>query len=81
MEKETVLEILQSLFQLQSAQVDIRAMEMETVLLHGNQLSVTQDLLAMDQEAASQPLFQLYQLAQMDMSQMDKETVFQQLNH
>lgn len=54
-------------------------MEMETVLYHLNQSFVTLDLLAMDQEVASQLLFQLLQHAQVDISQTDKEIVFQML--
>ena len=80
MDKETVLVILQFQFHLQSAQVDIKVMEMETVLFHMSQSYVTLDLLVMDQEVAFQLLFQLQLHAQVDISQTDKEIVFQMFN-
>jgi hypothetical protein len=79
MDKEIALEILQFQFHLQFAQVDTKAMETETVLSHLNQSFVTLDLLAMDQEVASQLLYQPLQHAQVDISPMDKEIVFQTL--
>jgi len=79
MDKETVSVILQSLFQLQFAQVDIKVMETETVSSHLNQSFAILDMLAMDQEVASQLLSQLLHNAQVDISQMDKEIVFQTL--
>jgi len=77
MEMESALEILPFLFLLQYVQVDTKVTEMETVLSHLSQLCVTLDLLVTDKEAAFQQLFQHHQLAQVDISQMDKETVFQ----
>ena len=79
MDKEIVLEILQFQFQPQFAQVGTKVMEMETVLSHMNQSFVTLDLLAMDQEVVSLLLFLLLQHAQVDISQTDKEIVFQML--
>lgn len=77
MEMVTVLGRLQSQFLHQYAQVDTKVMETETVLPHLNQLYVTLDLLVMDLEAVFQLLFQLLLLAQVNISLMDKETVFQ----
>jgi len=54
-------------------------METETVLSHLSQSFAILDMLAMDQEVASQLLFQLLLNAQVDISQMDKEIVFQTL--
>jgi len=63
MDKEIALEILQFQFHLLFAQVDTKTMETETVLSHLNQPFVTLDLLAMDQEVASQLLYQPLQNA------------------
>lgn len=80
MDKETVLEILQFQFHPQFVQVDTRVTVMETVLSHMSQSYVTLDLLAMDQEVVFQQSFQLHLHAQVDISQTDKETVFQMFN-
>ena len=77
MDMETVLVILQSQSQAQFAHLITKVTEMETVLSHLSQSYVILDLLAMDQEVAFQLLFQPLQLAQVDTSQMDKDSVFQ----
>jgi hypothetical protein len=55
METEYALKILP--FLIQYVQVDIKVTEMETIVSHLNQLSVTLDLSVKDKEAASQQLF------------------------
>jgi hypothetical protein len=58
-------------------QVDTKVTEMEIVYSHLFQLFVILDLLAMDQEIAFLQLLKQHQLVQVNITQMEKETVYQ----
>jgi hypothetical protein len=58
-------------------QVDTKVTEMEIVYSHLFQLFVILDLLAMDQEIVFLQLLKQHQLVQVNITQMEKETVYQ----